>query len=170
VQNTERYVILFPITMIIVDNEFLPQALALIESAKKSIDISTFKAEITSKPRGRHLSVLFDKLYEKKSQGLRVRFLINSHDDRRVMPKTNLCAINNLKNHKVEVRALSHNRCCHAKILIVDTDKAIVGSHNLSVKSCHNNFEVSCIIVDPVLVCYLQALYDRVFLNAVVPT
>jgi len=165
----ERYVILFHINMIIVDNEFLPQAMALIDSAKKSVDVSTFKAEITHKPRGKRLIAFFNKLYEKKSQGLRVRFMINFHDDRRVMPKTNLCAINNLKNHKIEVRSLSHNRCNHAKLLIVDTDKAIVGSHNLSVKSCHNNFEVSCIVVDPVLVCYLQAVYDRVFLKAVIP-
>lgn len=155
--------------MILHDNEFLPHALAMIDAAKTSVDISTFKAEITHKPRGRRLVALFDKLYEKKSQGLRVRFLINYHDDKRIIPKTNLSAINYLKNHRIEVRCQSHNRCNHAKILLVDTDKAIVGSHNLSVKSCHNNFELSYLIQDPVNVCYLQAIFDRVFLNAIVP-
>lgn len=141
----------------------------MIDTAKSSVDISTFKAEITSKPRGKRLLAFFEKLYEKKSQGVRVRFLINSNDDRRVTPKSNPCAINNLKNHKIDVRTLYHNRCCHAKILLVDTDKAIVGSHNLSVKSCHNNFEVSYLIVEPVNVCYLQAIFDKVFLNAKTP-
>lgn len=155
--------------MILLDNQFLPQALAMIDTAKSSVDISTFKAEITHKPRGRRLVAFFEKLYEKKAQGLRVRFLINFNDDRRVTPKTNPSAINNLKNHRIEVRVLQHNRCNHAKILIVDTDKAIVGSHNLSVKSCHNNFEVSYLLVDPVNVCYLQAIFDRVFLNAKIP-
>lgn len=155
--------------MILSDNEFLPQALALIDAAKHSVDISTFKAEITHKPRGRRLVAFFNKLYEKKSQGLRVRFLINYHDDKRVVPKTNLCAINNLKNHRIEIATLSHNRCCHAKIILVDTLKAIVGSHNLSVRSCHNNFEVSYLILDPVNICYLQAIYNRTFLKAIAP-
>ncbi len=153
--------------MILHDNEFLPHALALIDTAKSSVDISTFKAEITSKPRGKRLSSFFDKLYEKKSQGIRVRFLINYHDDHRIIPKTNLCAINNLKNHKIDVRALSHNRCNHAKVIIVDTEKAILGSHNLSVKSVHNNFEISYLLTNLTDVCFLQAIYDRVFLTAI---
>lgn len=155
--------------MILHDNDFLPHALALIDTAKSSVDISTFKAEITSKPRGRRLTVFFDKLYEKKSQGIRIRFLINYHDDHRIIPKTNLSAINNLKNHKIDVRCQSHNRCNHAKLILVDTEKAILGSHNLSVKSVHNNFEISYLLTDPVNVCHLQAIFDRVFLNAVVP-
>lgn len=152
--------------MILHDNQFISQALALIDTAKSSVDISTFKAEVTSKPRGKRLLAFFEKLYEKKSQGIRVRFLINAHDDHRITPKTNLSAVNNLKNHKIEVRTLYHNRCCHAKIILVDTDKAIIGSHNLSVKSCHNNFEVSYLVFDPVNICYLQAIFDRVFISA----
>ncbi len=155
--------------MILHDNNFLPQAFALIDTAKSSVDISTFKAEISSKPPAKHLLAFFKKLYEKKSQGLRVRFLININDARRNTPKTNPCAVNALKNHKIEVRTLHHNRCCHAKIIIVDTDKAIIGSHNLGVKSCHNNFEVSYLIVEPVNICYLQAIFDRVFINAKTP-
>ena len=152
--------------MIILDNEYLPQILALIDTAKTSIDISTFKAEITSKPRGRRLAAYFDKLYEKKSQGLRVRFLINYNDDKRITPKSNLCAINYMKNHKIEIKAQPRNRTNHAKLLIVDSVKVILGSHNLSVASVHRNFEVSYLLLDPVNVAYLQAIYDRVWLNS----
>jgi len=155
--------------MILIDNEFLPQAVALIESAHKRIDIATFKAEITSKPRGTRLRRFFDILFEKKSQGLQVNFLINWHTERRVVPLTNLFAIRELKRHKCNVRTLRNDRCCHAKIIIVDQDKAILGSHNLSVKSCHNNFEASYLVLDPVSVARLSAVYEHTILYSAVP-
>ena len=46
--------------MILIDEQFLPQAIAIISSAKRRIDIATFKAEDTSLPRGRKLHVLFE--------------------------------------------------------------------------------------------------------------
>ena len=155
--------------MLLIDNEFLPQAIAFITTAQRRIDIATFKAEITSKPRGRRLHIFFDNLFEKKSQGVQINFLINWNDERRACPLANLSAIRELKNHKINVKILPNNRCCHAKIIIADQDKAIVGSHNLSVKSCHNNFEASYLVLDPVNVARLSAVFERVFLSAKVP-
>lgn len=152
--------------MLLIDNEFLPQAIAFITTAQKRIDIATFKAEITSKPRGRRLRIFFDNLFEKKSQGLQINFLINWNDERRAIPLSNISAIHEMKRHKINVRILQNNRCCHAKILIADQDKAILGSHNLSVKSCHNNFEASYLVLDPVSVARLSAVFERTFINA----
>jgi len=155
--------------MILIDNEFLPQAQAFITTAQRRVDIATFKAEITSKPRGRRLRSFFDELFRKREQGLQINFLINWNYERRACPLSNLSAIRELKNHKINIRILPNNRCCHAKILIADQDKAIVGSHNLSVKSCHNNFEASYLVLDPVNVARLSAVYERVFLQGIVP-
>ena len=152
--------------MLLFDNEFLPQAIAFITTAQKRIDIATFKAEITSKPRGQRLRLFFDTLFKKKSQGLQIHFLINWNEDKRACPLSNLSAIHELKNHKIPVRILQNNRCCHAKIIIADQDKAIIGSHNLSVKSCHNNFEASYLIQDPVSVARLSVIFERTFINA----
>jgi len=152
--------------MILIDEDFLPQAIALITSAKSSIDISTFKAEITTKPRGLHLRQFFKILCDKKSQGVQVNFLINWNDDRRIVPMTNLYAIQELKKHKINIRVLRDDRCCHAKIIIVDRDRAIIGSHNLSVRSCHNNFEISYLIDDPASIVRLSTVYDRTLMAA----
>lgn len=57
-----------------------------------------------------------------------------------------------LPKYGIHVHCLKDNRCCHAKLLIVDRHAAILGSHNLSVKACHNNFEVSYIILDNFMV------------------
>jgi len=151
--------------MILFDEEFLPQAIAMIQSAMARIDIATFKAEITSKPRGTRLRDFFRILCEKRDQGLIVNFLINWNDERRVVPAANVYAIRYLKEHKINVRIIRGGRCCHAKILMVDRDRAIIGSHNLSVRSCHNNFEVSYLILDPVNIARLAAIYDRTMID-----
>lgn len=149
--------------MILIDNEFLPQAQAMVEMARRTIDISTFKAEITSKPRGVRLFSFFQKLFEKRAAGVQVRFLLNYNDERRAMPHCNVYAFHELKQRKIDVRKLTGNRCCHAKILLIDRSKAIVGSHNLSVKSCHNNFETSYLVMEPVSVSRLARVFDHVF-------
>lgn len=152
--------------LILTDNEFLPQAKALIESAQRSIDISTFKAEITTKPRGLALSQFFKTLLLKAKEGISIRFLINWNQERRSCPKTNLYVITELKKTGIDIRHLKNNRCCHAKAIIVDKKKLIIGSHNLSVKSCHNNFEISYIVSDPEEVTSLSSTFDVSFMGA----
>ena len=120
--------------MLLYDNEFLPQAIALIESAKSNIRIATFKAEISLKPQGYKLKRFFDILAEKKSQGIEVNFLINKNDNKRGTPRSNIPAIQFFKAHKINIRVLRDNRCAHAKIILVDQERAIIGSHNLSLR------------------------------------
>lgn len=152
--------------LLLKDNEFLPQAEALIKSATRSIDISTFKAEITTKPRGVALAQFFKTILKKAKEGVRVRFMINWNHDRKSCPKTNLYVITELKKANIKVRHLKNNRCCHAKTIIVDKEKAIIGSHNLSVKSCHNNFEISYVLPDVEAITALSSVFDNSWMDA----
>ena len=147
-------------SLLVHDNQFLSYAAALVDGAKSIIYVSTFKAEMTSKPRGAHLLRFFEKIKSRAKERVRVWILLNWHDNLQGVPKTNLFVARELKNAGVEVRHLKNNRCCHAKIILVDREKAIIGSHNLSVKSCHNNFEVSTIIEDPTSVAKLADVFE----------
>jgi len=150
----------------VIDNQFLSVARSLIEQAKKEICISSFKLEISDKPRGRKLKEFFASLIERKKAGVKVRVLFNWHDDRRSVARTNYYASEFLKNAGVETRYLDSNRCCHAKMLIIDRDKALVGSHNLSIRSCENNFEVSYLIPDTESIAKLYSVFSHSFNNA----
>ena len=147
--------------MLLYDNEFLPQAIALIESAKSHIRIATFKAEIPLKPQGLKLKRFFDILAEKKSQGIQIDFLINKNDNKRGNPRSNIPTIQYLKARKINVRTLRDNRCAHAKVILVDQERAIIGSHNLSMKSCFENFETSFLVSDPANIARLAAVYNE---------
>lgn len=148
---------------ILKDEEFLPVAQALIENAHKSILITTFKAEITHKPRGRRLKKFFDTLIKKADNGLDVRVILNKNFNRHTIPHTNYFAIRELDKSRIKVRTPRNDRICHAKLLLVDGLAAIIGSHNYSVKSCHNNFEVSYLINNAYIATQLVTIYNHIW-------
>ena len=151
---------------ILEDNGFLPFILSLTQCAAKSIYISTFKAELTHKPRGKRLLELFENLGAKVKEGVDVRVLIGKSDNYGHIPHTNLFAVRYMLEQGIKVRHIRNNRTCHAKIFIVDNEVAVIGSHNLGVKSCHNNFEVSNVIYDQYRVEVVRDIYRKVWDNA----
>ena len=153
--------------LILPDEKFLPIATELISKAQKSIYVSTFKAEITSKPRGRRLNKFFDILVAKHLRQLDVRFLLNNSGGIKHIPITNLFVMQQFKKQKINIRCLQNDRVVHVKLIIVDGKYAILGSHNLSVRSCHNNFEVSLMIYQTETVQQLTAIYTKAFDSAI---
>ncbi len=148
---------------ILKDERFLTTARRLCELASSSIYISTFKAEMTTKKRGAKLKEFFDLLIRAAAEGVDVRLITNGVQKRSYIPDSNIYALRTLKRTKVKVRVLPNGRVCHSKIIIVDREMALLGSHNLSVKSCHNNFEVSCLISDMQPVFDLLDIYQEVW-------
>jgi len=148
------------------DEQFLPQALDLISRAQRSIYVSTFKAEITTRPRGKLVKKFFDTLIDKSKNGVDVRFLMNDFTGTKSIPHTNSFVSRVFRINKINFRVLNGSRICHAKMIIVDSKIAIVGSHNLSVRSCHNNFEVSLWIDEWEAVQQLRIQYEKIFDSA----
>lgn len=135
---------------ILLDNAFLPFATDLINNAMDYIYISTFKAEITEKRNSIPLKTFFNLLLLKHREGLDVRLLINAQQGIKGAPFSNFNIIRLFKNAGLKIRCFPTGHMCHAKLIIVDNLTSIVGSHNLSVRSCCSNFELSY-IVDSVL-------------------
>lgn len=152
--------------LLVKDNDYLQYANAMIAQAKKEICLSSFKLEISTVPRGRALKEFFDNLISKNSQGIKIKILFNWHDDRRSVAKTNFYASQFLKQSGIDIRYLKNNRCCHAKVLIVDKEKVLLGSHNLSVRSTQNNFELSYLISDIETAAEVGVVFDSLFADA----
>ncbi len=152
--------------LILHDEQFLTYAQELINRAVRAIDISTFKLEMSGKKMGRPLLQFFDTLYEKQRKGVYIRFLAPTSSQSLHTPYSNTPAIAILKKNNIAVRHLLYDRCCHAKIIIVDNADAIIGSHNLCVRSCHYNFEVSYMGNEPIYVKRLSCIFNQVWETA----
>ena len=129
--------------MIILDDKIMGNLQCFAFNASKEIYISCYKVEIKHSNRGKKLLKFWDYIYEAAERGVKVHFLLNWNDLRRSVAKTNLYVAQELKKHGCKVRYLKGTRCCHAKIFIFDDNLCIIGSHNLSVKSVTENFEMS---------------------------
>ena len=149
--------------LLVKDNQYISTALALVDQAKKEICISSFKLEIRDNPVGRALKNFFERIAQKRKEGVKVNVLFNWHDNKRAIAKTNYSVGLFLKNAGADVRYLQMNRCCHAKLLIIDKEKVLLGSHNLSIRSCQNNFELSYIIPDPETVEEIYSVFQHSF-------
>jgi len=131
---------------VLVDNEYITRATEIISQAKSEILLSTFKIQSGTNKRTQILREMVDLLVEKLKQGVRVLLLINWKESRKGVPKTNEPVANLLRASGADVRYLKQGRCCHAKILLVDNSKVILGSHNWSAASLQENFEISLFI------------------------
>lgn len=151
---------------LLIDEQFLPAAQDLISKAQNRIWIATFKVEVVSRPRGRQLYQFLTTLFEKAQAGLDVRFMLNVPDNRNTIPRSNGYAIQTFKQNKIKVRVPRRQRTFHAKIIIVDQEPVILGSHNLSIRSCHNNFEASCMVADKVIGVEVALMYANVWDSA----
>jgi len=154
------------VLQVLKDEQFLPVAKGLLEIATKSIYISTFKAEIISKPRGQKLFDFFSVLANKATSGVDVRFMFNTPENGKHIPPSNAKALKFLTKAKIKVRHLPNDRLCHAKILLVDNTYAIVGSHNLCVRACQYNFELSSYIIDTEYCKDLKTIYENIWDNS----
>lgn len=151
---------------LLIDEQFLPAVQDLISKAQTRIWIATFKVEVVSRPRGRQLYQFLTTLFEKAQDGLDVRFMLNVPDNRNTIPRSNGYAIQTFKQNKIKVRGPRQQRTFHAKIIIVDQGPVILGSHNLSIRSCHNNFEASYMTTSEVIGVGATLLYANVWDSA----
>lgn len=148
---------------ILKDEEFLKKAKELVLYAKHEICIATFKAEITTKSRGKKLKEFFDYCTDAANLGVDVKILTNGKEHRGYIPDSNVYALRWLKKTKIKARTFKDARICHAKIIIIDKQIAIIGSHNLSVSSCTKNFEISYLIEDSTIAYKLWEMFDDVW-------
>jgi len=152
--------------MIILDNKLSQHLTCHAYNANKCIYISCYKVEISLKPKGRKLLDIWEKIYKASERGVDVKILLNWNDMRRSIAKTNLYVATNLKKHGCDVRYLKDERCCHAKMFLFDDDNLIIGSHNLSVKSVSENFEMSVLIKDREQIKEAKQIFETIFRDA----
>jgi phosphatidylserine/phosphatidylglycerophosphate/cardiolipin synthase-like enzyme len=121
----------------------------LINSAQESIDIEVYVFSSRD---------VVDALERAKLRGVNIRIII----ERNVVGGENNEIYQELSSKGFDVRyASSFYKLTHAKFIIVDGKKVLVGSHNLSNSALYKNREASVILLDPITI----KNFERVFEN-----
>lgn len=120
---------------LILGNKFLKKVLPLIENAKKRIDIVVFFWSFSMNDLNDPATRLVKALQDAVGRGVEVRVLVNSDA---VGVRLLQCGF--------RVRNIYSSRLMHPKVMIIDNQMAVIGSHNYTSAGLSQNLEVSCII------------------------
>jgi putative cardiolipin synthase len=114
---------------------------ALIDSARSSVILST--------PYLRLSDDLYRAIENKRAQGIRVQ-LMTSKPDSRIIPKIQFQNrdINRLRKIGVDIWQKNSTDDLHAKMIIVDGQRAFFGSHNLNMRATFMDLEAGFLIDD----------------------
>ena len=148
------------------NDDFIKVAIQLLKAARVSIHFSTFKLEIAGPGIPKRIRPLFEEFKAAAERGVKVLGLVNWRPGRAGVPRTNDYNAHALVAAGAQIRYLKSGRCIHAKIIVIDGRAALIGSHNLSVRSLQSNFEVSLLVENAATAAALAAIIEHYFNDA----
>lgn len=138
-----------PVIRPVVDRDYLPAVLALIEGARKSIDF--IQLEFHYDPTVKKIQ---DALRAAAGRGVAVRGLIDDSIDfnRKSLPF--------LKKFGIDVAPDTPEKMTHSKLFVADGERILIGSTNLSGNSIDNNHETNVYVEDRALGAYFGKYFE----------
>lgn len=121
--------------------------LALI-SAKKRIWITTYVTVLNFKKRNDLIHILFIILRQKLEAGIDIRFIIDHPRKHKPNYHATQFLIRRLKSWGFPFWMAPERTTCHAKVILIDTSRVFIGSHNLARSSFRNPLEMSIELSD----------------------
>lgn len=119
----------------IIGKEFGPKVTPLIEQAKHSIDIIVYDWRWYPDQLGSAIQKFNNAIINAAKKGKRVRVI------------TNFTYINPILSQlNIKTKEISSKKTIHTKMMIIDNDIVILGSHNYTMNAFTINYEVSIII------------------------
>jgi phosphatidylserine/phosphatidylglycerophosphate/cardiolipin synthase-like enzyme len=141
-----------PKNEIILGKEFPAKVIPLIRSAQHSIRILVFDWRWYPDFPDSPVQLFNQAIVQAKRRGLKVQAVINMAD-----------VVKQLRDLGVEARKIYSKDLLHSKVMIIDEQVAILGSHNYTQSAFGKNFEVSYILTEPEEVKKLTEYFDVIF-------
>jgi len=133
--------------------EFPKVVIPVIKNAKKSIDIIVFDWGWYPDEIGEPIQIFNNSIYNANKHGVKVRALVQKRLIKIILEKLN-----------IDVKVLHSGKLLHIKLMIIDGEIAILGSHNYTKNAFNVNHEVSIITRQEEDIQKLQTYFNNLFL------
>ena len=120
---------------VISGREYPANVIPLIKSAKKSIDIIVFDWRWYPQDPGASCQLFNQAIVQSARKKVKIRVIANNDQ-----------VINILKSEGCEAKRLRSSKLVHCKLIIIDDNIVIVGSHNITQSAFQMNLELSVIL------------------------
>ena len=138
---------------IIISREFPKKVIPLIKKATKSIDIIVFDWGWYPDEIGEQIQIFNNAIFNANKHGVKVRALVQKRLIKVILSKL-----------KIQAKILYSNKLLHIKLMIIDGEIAILGSHNYTKNAFNINHEVSVIIKDEKSILKLEEYFNNLFI------
>lgn len=139
-------------TIPIIGKEFASKVIPLIKQSERSIDIIVYEWRWYPDQIGSEIQKFNNAIIVAKRRGKRIRVITNSRN-----------VMDILSGNKVEVKKLCTHRSIHTKLMIIDDEIAILGSHNYTMNAFTINYEVSIATQDKEVVKRLKSYFKNLW-------
>lgn len=137
---------------LIIGKEFAKKVIPFIQQCKKSIDVIIYDWRWYPDQIGSAIQKFNNEIVSSKKKGKKIRIITHSF---------HLTSV--LKHLNFEVKEPISKRTLHTKLMIIDNEIAILGSHNYTMRAFSVNYEVSVIIQDEEVVKRLKTYFENLW-------
>jgi phosphatidylserine/phosphatidylglycerophosphate/cardiolipin synthase-like enzyme len=136
----------------IIGKQFSDKVTPLINSAKKSIDIIVYDWRWYAQDPGASVQLFNQAIVRAVRRGVRVRAIANSND-----------IISVLRDVGIDAKKLITEKLVHIKLMIIDDEVVVLGSHNYTQSAFNLNMELSVILNPPENIDEISSFFNRVW-------
>lgn len=138
---------------ILIGADFPKEVIKMIDAAKREIDVITYDWRWYANKPAHATQQMNIALVRAAKRGVRVRAVLNVADQAKFLATVG-----------IKARGLKDKRVLHAKLIMFDREKAVIGSHNLTSNAFYRNLECSVVLdltdEDNRLVQFFENLYS----------
>ena len=138
----------------IIGKQFPQKVIPLIDAAKRSIDIVVFDWRWYPQDPGASVQLFNQALVRAVRRGVKIRAIANNDE-----------IINTLKSVGIEAKKLLSKKLVHVKLMILDNQKVVVGSHNYTQSAFQMNFELSVLLDKPLNISDFFSFFNNLFMS-----
>jgi len=135
---------------IIIGREYPQVAGELVQEAKRSIKILIYDWRWYKNEIGTKIQKFNQELLKSANSGVSVEALVNIDVIK-----------SQFQNEKIKIKRIDTSRTMHAKMIIFDEKKVLLGSHNLTKNAFEINWEISVLVDEPEAVAKCLDFYNR---------
>ena len=137
----------------IISNKFPAAVIPLIEQSKTKISILVFDWRWYPQDIGSSIQLFNNAIIRKASQGVKIKAILRENTTARI-----------LKENNVKAKIKDFDRLIHTKLMLIDEEITIIGSHNYTKNAFEKNLECSILVFSKKLNKELSVYFENLWL------
>lgn len=138
----------------IIGKQFPQKVIPLIDGAKKTIEIIVFDWRWYPQEMGNTVQLFNQSIARAAKRGVKIRAIVNNDEIART-----------LKLVGCEAKKMHSKNLLHCKVILIDDEYLILGSHNYTQSAFYTNFELSVLLSAPGQFSEVKSFFENLYLH-----